>query len=225
MRINRYIAQASGLSRRAADQAIAEGRVLVNGAAPEPGHQVAPIDTVTLDGRPLSAAPTQTILLNKPVGYVVSRDGQGSDTVYSLLPPELQTLKPIGRLDKFSSGLLLLTNDGTLAQELTHPKHQKVKIYQIKLSQPLQPLHRQMIQDHGVLLEDGPSRFELERLPMDNEGKDSDDSTWQITMREGRNRQIRRTFLALGYGVSTLHRIQFGEYTLGNTPNGKYTLI
>jgi 23S rRNA pseudouridine2605 synthase len=219
MRLNRYIAQATGLSRRAADTAIAEGRVLVNGAVPSAGLSVSDDDTVELDNKTVRTAIMTTIILNKPVGYVVSRNGQGDQTVYDLLPPELHHLKPVGRLDKFSSGLLLLTNDGKLANELTHPRHRKSKVYEVRLSQPLQPLHRQMLQDHGVQLEDGPSRFELERI------QEGDEYQWRITMREGRNRQIRRTFLALGYGVSRLHRTGFGEYTLRDIAAGKYRTV
>lgn len=216
MRINKFIAQATGISRRAADRLIEEGAVLVNGQLPSSGHDVGDNDTVTYDGKRLRLANTRTIMLNKPAGYVVSRDGQGDPTVYDLLPAELHNLKPVGRLDKYSSGLLLLTNDGDLANQLTHPRYSKAKVYEIKLGQPLQPLHRQMISDHGVQLDDGPSRFELERL---HEGNDFE---WRITMREGRNRQIRRTFLALGYGITSLHRTQFGEYSLGTLSSSKY---
>src|SRR4051812_22727125 len=109
MRINKYIAQATGLSRRAADTAIAVGRVLVNQQLPSVGYDVRPDDSVTLDGIAITpAVNTITIILNKPTGYVVSREGQGSKTIYDLLPPEYHTLKPVGRLDKDSSGLLLL---------------------------------------------------------------------------------------------------------------------
>jgi 23S rRNA pseudouridine2605 synthase len=158
-------------------------------------------------------------MLNKPTGYVVSRDGQGSLTIYDLLPPELHSLKPIGRLDKDSSGLLLLTNDGQLAQELTHPKYQKTKIYEVTLSTPLQPLHRQMISDRGLQLTDGPSKLELERIT------DGNDKDWRVHMHEGRNRQIRRTFAALGYSVQTLHRTHFGSYVLGSTKPAAYKTV
>src|SRR5690606_9952597 len=124
---NKFIAQATGISRRAADKAVEQGRILVNGKVPESARQIEPSDTVTLDGSPVTAPDSShtTILLNKPVGYVCSRDGQGSRTVYDLLPPELHQLKSVGRLDKDSSGLLLMTTDGQLAYELTHPKFEK----------------------------------------------------------------------------------------------------
>lgn len=220
MRINKYVALATGMSRRAADQAIAAKRVQVNGDTPSAGQDITPEDRVTLDGGAITTdVKLQTIMLNKPVGYVCSRDGQGSQTIYDLLPPELHPLKPVGRLDKQSSGLLLLTNDGQLAHELTHPSKQKQKAYQVTLNKPLQPLHRQMISDHGVNLDDGPSKFELERQT------DGDDRSWVITMHEGRNRQIRRTFSALGYDVTSLHRTHFGSFTLGTLEVGAFRPI
>jgi 23S rRNA pseudouridine2605 synthase len=217
MRLNKYIAASSSLSRRKADEAIAAGRVVVNGQPAQQGQAVANTDVVTLDSRAITpAVNTVTIMLNKPPGIVVSRDGQGAQTIYDLLPPEYQHLNPIGRLDKYSSGLLLLTNDGTLAHELTHPSKQKTKVYQILLDKPLQPLHRQMISDHGLQLDDGPSKLQLERRT------EGDDIAWVVTMHEGRNRQIRRTFEALGYRVTHLHRTQFGPYALAGTRTGTY---
>lgn len=218
MRINKFIALCTGLSRRTADALILKGSVLVNGKLPTSGQDIATTDTVTLGGKPLHApAATQTILFNKPVGYIVSRDGQGSRTIYDILPRELHTLKPVGRLDKDSSGLLLLTNDGQLAQELTHPSNQKVKVYEVELDKPLQPLHRQMVSDNGLQLSDGLSRLELERI------RDGNDRAWRIRMHEGRNRQIRRTFAALGYMVVRLHRTHFGAYSLDGVRSGEYT--
>jgi len=207
------------MSRRAADSVIAVGRVLVNGKAPQTGQDIGESDIVTLDGERLRSNATQTIMFNKPAGYVTSRDGQGARTIYELLPAAVHHLKPVGRLDKNSSGLLLLTNDGNLAQTLTHPSHQKVKIYEVQLDKPLQPLHRQMIAEIGVTLEDGPSKFMLERV------REGDDRDWRVTMHEGRNRQIRRTFEALDYGVKRLHRTHFGGYQLTNLKPGDYKKV
>lgn len=220
MRLNKYVAGATELSRRAADIAIAEGRVTVNRQQPTQGQDVGPTDIVHLDGQVI--APTSekvTIILNKPAGYVVSRAGQGAETIYDLLPDEYQNLNPVGRLDKYSSGLLVLTNDGQLANELAHPSRQKRKVYEILLDKPLQPLHRQMIGDHGLQLEDGLSKLQLERQ------KEGDDIAWTVTMHEGRNRQIRRTFEALGYRVTHLHRTQFGEYYLKKLKKGETKVL
>ena len=178
MRINKYIAASTGLSRRAADKAVQDGRVEVNDAIVTVAVDITEQDTVRLDGQLLDSPKIEhtTILLNKPVGYVVSRDGQGSKTIYELLPLELAALKPVGRLDKDSSGLLLMTDDGQLAHQLTHPSFQKTKVYEIELDQPLQPLHRQMISDIGISLEDGPSKLGLERV------QDGNDRKWRVTM-------------------------------------------
>lgn len=220
MRINKFIALSTGMSRRAADSAIAAGRVKIDGQMATPGSSVSGICDVTLDGKTINLPPShQTIIFNKPAGYVVSRQGQGSKTIYDILPPTLHHLKPVGRLDKDSSGLLLLTSDGELAHQLTHPSFQKTKTYEATLDQPLQPLHRQMISDFGLQLEDGLSKLGLERLT------EGDDTRWQVTMHEGRNRQVRRTFAALGYTVVRLHRITFGTYTLDDLKPGEYKLL
>src|ERR1035437_2445612 len=215
MRINKYVAFASGMSRRSADKAIDDHHVLVNGVITEAGIQVSDQDTILLDDKPLRLPEeVTTILLNKPAGYICSRNGQGGKTIYDLLPIHMHKLKPVGRLDKDSAGLLLLTNDGQLANQLTHPSFQKIKIYKVELNKKLEPLHRQMITDMGIQLEDGPSKFNLERIDQDN------DKVWQVIMHEGRNRQVRRTFDALGYKVFKLHRTQFGNYELGTVKSG-----
>jgi 23S rRNA pseudouridine2605 synthase len=215
VRLNKFIASGTELSRRAADTAIAAGKVTVNGLPAGQGQDIGPDDVVALDGQEVThSTPKTTIMLNKPVGFVVSRQGQGSRTIYDILPSEYHQLNPIGRLDKDSSGLLLLTNDGELANALTHPSYQKRKVYEVTLNKPLQPLHRQMISDHGLQLDDGLSKLQLERQQDDN------DLAWTVSMHEGRNRQIRRTFDALGYNVVKLHRLQIGDYTLGNLPQG-----
>jgi 23S rRNA pseudouridine2605 synthase len=221
MRINVFLAKATGISRRRADVIIQDGRVKINGTVVSSGGQVNEAhDVVMLDSKMLILPEaTTTIVLNKPIGYVCSRDGQGSRTIYELLPKELQNLKTVGRLDKDSSGLILLTDDGALTQKLTHPSFQKTKIYEIKLGGPLKALHRQMIADIGIQLADGPSRLSLERI------KDSNDRAWRVTMREGRNRQIRRTFASLGYQVAELRRTHFGPYTLGNLKLGAFRPI
>lgn len=216
MRLNVFIASATGISRRAADKAVEAGRVRVNNLIPPAGQKVAAGDTVTLDGTSIMpAAQHITLMLNKPVGYVCSREGQGSRTVYDLLPAKYHQLKPIGRLDKNSSGLLLLTNDGQLAHQLTHPSKQKMKVYEVMLDKTLQPLHQQMISDHGVELDDGPSKFTIQK----------EDNYLIVSMREGRNRQIRRTFAAMGYKVAKLHRTYFANYHLGDLVIGQIKIV
>lgn len=219
MRLNRFIANATGMSRRAADQAIEQGSVSVDGRTAEKGQDLASDAVVTLNGKALSLPKRHTtIMLNKPAGYIVSREGQGSKTIYELLPPDLQRLKPVGRLDKDSSGLLLLTDDGALAQELTHPKHQKEKSYEVELNKPLSHSDKTKI-EQGITLDDGVSSFKLEPT---SPGQHN----WRVTMHEGRNRQIRRTFGALGCEVTKLHRTRFGKYSLPrNLHSGNYRSI
>lgn len=218
MRINKFVSQSSHLSRRAADIAIHNGRVHVDGRVANVGDIVSDNNVITLDGILLRATTAHTtIMLHKPVGYVCSRDGQGSKTIYDLLSSDLQQLNPVGRLDKDSSGLLLLTNDGDLANKLSHPRYEKEKVYIVTLDKPLDPLGKQAI-EKGIPLGDGISKLQLTLIRRD--GK-----VWQVNMHEGRNRQIRRTFAALNYEVTYLHRTQFGPYVLGALPLGDFQKI
>ena len=154
--------------------------------------------------------------MNKPVGYVCSRRAQGNaPTLYKLLPKEYRKLKTVGLLDKDSSGLILLTNDGDFDFQMTNPKFHKEKIYEVELNKPLEPLHQQMISDFGVMLEDGPSKFSVIH----------EDNKYTVILSEGRNRQIRRTFAALGYRVTSLHRTRFGKYQLTGLEPGKYAIL
>lgn len=219
-RLNKYLAFHLGLSRREADDLIAKSVVQVNEKTALLGGRVEENDIVTVNGKPVARKQHYTYLaFHKPIGYVSSRKQQGDNpTLYDLLPKEYHSLKPVGRLDKDSSGLLLLTDDGGFAFEMTHPKFYKVKKYEVSVHKALEPLHQQMISDYGIQLEDGPSKLSLERAS-DNR-KD-----WIVTMREGRNRQIRRTFLALGYTVTRLHRTDFGKYSLGELSPGFFAQI
>lgn len=225
MRINKFLALATGISRRTADRIIESGRVTINGSPANLGYDISVTDKVRLDDRLIDTivastkAVLYTIMLHKPIGYVVSRNGQGSKTIYDLLPSQYHHLKSIGRLDKNSSGLLLLTNDGQLAFQLTHPSKQKTKVYEITLDRKLVSSHQQMISKGGVLLEDGISRLSLHG-PLDLE-----DKRWRVVMQEGRNRQIRRTFQHLGYTVTAIHRTAFGNYKLGDLSSGHIEIL
>ncbi|MDQ3123201.1 MAG: rRNA pseudouridine synthase [bacterium] len=216
MRLNQFLARHTDLSRRSADVAISEGRVEIDDILARLGDTVIDSDSVTLDGHKIiDRVKTQTIMLHKPVGYVCSRAGQGNKTIYDLLPAELKHLNPVGRLDKDSSGLILLTNDGELANQLTHPRNKKAKRYEVNLDKPLPPLHQQIISNTGIELEDGVSQLKLRPL---NKSR----VQWEVIMHEGRNRQIRRTFDTLGYKVTNLHRTNFGEYRLQKLAYGEY---
>lgn len=215
-RLNKHLALQLGISRREADNFISQGRVRINGEVAILGARIKETDAISFNNKPLTAdVAYRYFLFHKPVGYVCSRRAQGDiPTIYSMLPDSFHPLKPVGRLDKDSSGLLLLTNDGDFAYQMTHPKFRKQKTYQVRLDAELAPLHQQMINDYGVQLEDGPSKLTLERMSETNRIQ------WQVTMSEGRNRQIRRTFGALGYTVAGLHRTQFGAYSIGELKAG-----
>ena len=216
-RLNKFLAERIGVSRREADDLIAAGKITIDGKKAELGARLDKNNKVCYNG---SIIPFETdylyIAMNKPVGYVCSRRAQGNaPTIYELLPKEYQKLKTVGRLDKDSSGLILLTNDGDFAFKHTHPKFKKEKIYEVELDKPLEPLHQQMISDYGVMLDDGPSKFVIIH----------DNNQYIVKLSEGRNRQIRRTFAALGYKVEKLHRTNFGVYQLSGLKPGEYVIL
>jgi 23S rRNA pseudouridine2605 synthase len=214
VRLNKFLAERLGISRREADDLIAEKQIQVNGKVAILGKTIDFSDEVCYNG---GIVPHESALvyvaLNKPRGYVSSRRAQGeAPTLYELLPEEYRALKTVGRLDKESSGLILLTNDGDFAFQMTHPSFKKVKIYEVELDKALAPLHQQMVADFGVELADGRSRLGL----TDMGGR----KKWRVEMSEGKNRQIRRTFGALGYTVIDLCRVQFGKYVIGELKSG-----
>ena len=218
-RLNKYIATNFGVSRREADNLISAGKVLVNNKPAEIGMQINDDDIVGVDGKKVERDKLIYLALNKPTNYVCSRRRQGdTPTIYEILPEKYQSLKSVGRLDKNSSGIILLTNDGDFAFRMTHPSFVKTKIYEVRIDRALEPLHQQMIADFGVQLADGRSQLGLEKL-------DDDRTFWRITMNEGRNRQIRRTFDALGYKVTELHRTNFGPYGLDGLETGNFTEV
>ena len=209
-RLNKFLALHLGISRRQADELIEKGRISINGKTAQLGERFKAGDEIKLGEKIISKTHEEKkyVIFNKPRGYVCSRKKQGeNETIYAILPKEFSVLKPVGRLDKDSSGILLLTNDGDFAFQMTHPKFRKVKEYLVSLDTPLQPIHQQMIADFGINLPDGKSQLGLERL-------DDSRKNWKVIMSEGRNRQIRRTFSAIGYEVEELHRTVFGSYIL-----------
>ena len=220
LRLNKFLAERLGISRRQADDLIAAGKISVSGKTAVLGEHIDKNDKVCYNGKIVPHAVSFLYLaLNKPVGYVCSRKRQGeAPTIYELLPKKYQSLKTVGRLDKDSSGLILLTNDGDFAFSHTHPKFAKEKRYEVTLDRDLEPLHQQIISDFGVDLPDGKSRLGLSHL-------DDGRKKWLVIMSEGRNRQIRRTFAAIGYQVKALYRIQFGKYQLSGLESGKFVEV
>ncbi len=220
IRLNKFLAESLGVSRREADDLIAAGKILVDEKPAVLGLRIDKNNKVCYNGKIVPFDVGYVYLaLNKPAGYVCSRKRQGEfPTIYELLPEKYHALKTVGRLDKDSSGLILLTNDGDFAFRMTHPSFVKTKVYEVKLDRMLEPLHQQMIADFGIDLPDGRSQLGLEKL-------DDQRKKWRVTMTEGRNRQIRRTFGALGYTVVKLHRTDFGAYHLDGLKSGKFVEV
>ncbi len=216
MRINQFLAQALGISRRTADKEIEDGNVRIGHAKAKLGDQVTEKDKVQFKGeevRNTRLTPT-TIMLNKPEGYITSRkvDETGSPTVMELLPPELQHLRPVGRLDKESCGLLLLTDDGDLLYRSTHPKFEVEKEYLVEFETPL-TLAEIAMWKKGMKLIDGIARADkIERI-----GRH-----FRITLHQGKNRQIRRMAGKTGNKVNYLERTRSGEVSLGNLKVGEW---
>lgn len=212
MRLNKFLALARGISRRQADELISAGRVSVNGGPTRLGQVLAPADQVVVDDKVVTTPPLVYLALHKPAGYVCSRHGQGAPTIYELLPKRYHDLKSVGRLDKDTSGLLMLSNDGDWAQRLTHPKYAKAKTYELELDRELSSADQSKLTS-GVKLEDGLSQVEF----LSGGG-----TKHTIRLRQGRNRQIRRSFAALGYQVTRLHRREFGRYRLNGLKSGEF---
>src|SRR5690606_16748850 len=220
LRLQAYLARAGVASRRASEELIREGRVRVNGRTAELGARVAVgRDRVELDGRELRLQRTEWIALNKPTGYVTTReDPGGRKTVYDLLPPQFHHLFHVGRLDRDSSGLLLLTNDGETANRLLHPRYGTTKEYLADVvGAPDGRALRQMVK--GVRLEDGLAHAVSAELAG---ALDEDVFRLRVVMEEGRNREVRRMLEALGYPVRRLFRRRFGPIEIGRLRPGRW---
>jgi 23S rRNA pseudouridine2605 synthase len=216
MRLAKFLAIAGVASRRAAEQIIWAERVTVNGEpVTDPARDVTGADVVLVDGEPVQAAADRVVyVLNKPPGVVsTASDPQGRPTVVSLISSE-HRLYPVGRLDADTTGLLLLTNDGDLAYRLTHPSFEVPRTYRARVTRPpvrdstLRALRR------GVTLEDGPTApARVRRLAAD---------VIELTIHEGRKRQVKRMCEAVGHPVRRLERIAFGPLTLNDLPAGAH---
>jgi 23S rRNA pseudouridine2605 synthase len=215
-RLNQYLASTGVASRRAAEELIRAGRVTVNGEVAGLAVRVGPHDDVRLDGQPLAAQETQVLLLHKPAGVITTaRDTHGRRTVLDLVPGAVR-LFPVGRLDRDTTGALLLTNDGDLAHRLMHPRHGVPKTYLADLrgrpsDTSLDQLRR------GVELEDGPTApAQVER---------AGPSSIRITIHEGRNRQVRRMCDAIGHPVVRLHRERYATLGVGDLEPGEWRAV
>lgn len=217
-RIAKFLARAGVASRRDAEKIIAEGRVAVNGTTLDtPAFKVTPEDIVTLDGKPVAAGEaTRLWIYHKPRGLVTThKDPQGRPTVFQSLPPGLPRVISVGRLDLNSEGLLLLTNDGELARRLELPSSGWARRYRVRIfGKPSEATIASM--GRGVTVEDvnyGPVQVAVDREQGSN--------CWIIvTLREGKNREIRKLFEHFGHSVSRLIRTSYGPFQLGQLPEG-----
>jgi pseudouridine synthase len=213
VRLNRYLASAGVGSRRAVDELIRAGRVTVNGEVGELGAAVGDGDVVAVDGRPVAPQELAYLMLHKPSGVVTTAsDPQNRRTVVDLVESP-QRVYPVGRLDRDTTGLLLLTNDGELANRLAHPRHGVDKTYVVEVEgDPPSDAIRRLAE--GVELDDGPTapararRLGAGRL--------------ELVIHEGRNRQVRRMCEAVGHPVRRLHRTAYGPLELGALAPGRW---
>lgn len=221
VRLNKYIADAGVCSRREADKLITEGRIKVNGTVTtEMGLKVSREDVVTFDDKPLRKEKLVYILLNKPKDFITTtKDPKERKTVMELVKNACdERIYPVGRLDRMTTGLLLLTNDGELAEKLLHPSKNVTKIYQAELDKPLDELDFERIMK-TVELEDGP-------VPVRDLAYVTEDKMdVGIEIHLGKNRIVRRLFEHLGYEVKKLDRVSFAGLTKRDLPRGKWRFL
>jgi 23S rRNA pseudouridine2605 synthase len=215
MRLNRFLAAAGLGSRRHCDEIIAAGRVTINGrVCTDFSAQPAEGDHVKVGGKLVRTERSLYIMLHKPAGFVSTRsDPNARNTIFDLLPPKFPRLFNIGRLDAQTEGLLILTNDGDLAQRLTHPRYKVEKEYEVTLDRPWDPSLAVKLRS-GIVLDGQKARIENVRVIRP--------TRLRVVMRQGINRQIRRMFFELGYEVEKLIRTRVGHLRLGDLPRGHW---
>ena len=217
-RLNKYLASCGVASRRACDALVQEGHVEINGQPVlNPAHSVMPGDHVKVDGRRVAARENNVIMMHKPRGLVCTkRDELGRNTIYELLPGNLQHLHHVGRLDRESEGLLVMTNDGTLSQSLIHPSKNVEKEYIVTANQTISDDHLDLFLS-GLYTEEGKLKAEeVERLSP---------RRIRMVLITGHKRQIRMMFKTVGYTVQRLVRIRIGSFELNDIPPGKWRPI
>ncbi|MFW5998125.1 MAG: pseudouridine synthase [Halanaerobiaceae bacterium] len=219
-RLQKYMAHAGVASRRKSEEIIAEGRVEVNGrVVTEMGTKINPEkDEIKVDGKVINKEKVVYILLNKPEGFVTTVDDpQGRKTVLDLINDIPQRIYPVGRLDRDTSGLLLLTNDGELTYKLTHPSYEINKRYMVVVSGSVSKKDLNKL-EQGIELDDGltaPAQVKLIN-------KNNKTTIFSLTIHEGRNRQIRRMCYKIGHEVKELTRVAIGFLTINNLKTGNY---
>ena len=221
-RLNKFIASSGLCSRRKADEYITEGKVTVNGKViVELGFQIGTKDVVKLSGKIIKPQKLDYYRFYKPAGYITTSDDEkGRKTIYDVIPPELKHLKPVGRLDKDSAGLIIMTNDGELINQMTHPSLKIPKIYLVQINNKITPEDGEKMYN-GIEIETdtGEKRTAYaEVFPVEITNKSS---MLRVTLYQGINRQIRKMFAALGFEVISLKRIQHATITIDGLKRGQ----
>lgn len=219
MRLQKFLSRTGVASRREAERLIQAGRVRVNGSVvTELGSLVDPdLDRVEVDGRTVREAALRWVMLHKPPGVLTTRrDPGGGQVVYDLLPPELRDLRYVGRLDRDTEGLLLLTTDGDLLHRLTHPSFEVEREYWAKVKGTVESATLERLA-RGVALEDGPARAKRAWRPR---GAPVDEL--RLVLTEGRKREVRRLLMAVDHPVVRLRRERYGPVSLGSLPRGSW---
>lgn len=221
-RLNKYIASSGLCSRRKADELIESGVVMVNGKkVTELGFSVKPKDKVFVNGKLIHPVKHEYYRFYKPAGYITTaEDEKGRKTIYDLLPESLHKLRPVGRLDKDSTGLIILTNDGDLINELTHPSAKVPKLYRVSINGKISQNDINKMYK-GIEIEPGKIAYaQVDVLDFDNTS-----TVMEIVLHQGLNRQIRKMFEHLGFEVVTLKRIQHATITLDGLKRGEFKPI
>lgn len=215
-RLQKFLARAGVASRRKSEGLISEGRVFVNGKRAELGSSVSREDEVSVDGTKIVGqrkGDLVTYMLNKPAGYVTTLDDEKKRKTVMELVPDIPGLHPVGRLDMESEGLLLLSTDGELTQQMTHPKFGHEKTYRVWTDKGTLGAPALGILERGVELDDGKAKAIVAKLA---------DGGCELVLGEGRKRQVRRMLAAVGYRVKRLVRTKVGRLELGGLPPGQY---
>lgn len=219
MRINKYLAQCGVASRRDCDKLVADGRVTVNGRPADVGADVEEGDVIKVDGKVVTLKKNEYYILHKPKGYLCTvSDDKGRKTVMDILGSSVGRVYPVGRLDYDSEGLLILTTDGELAQHLTHPSNEVPKTYVVKVEGRLTEADLNPIRS-GIEIEGG---YVTKKCRAHIIETNRDFTRVEITLREGKNREIRKMFAAIGKEVTLLKRTKVGELSLRGLDRGAF---
>lgn len=218
-RLDKLLSSLGYCSRRDVSKLLRSGIVLVNGQPAKSADQKVEAEHVTYEGQPLDPGPGMLIMLHKPAGFICSHSDAG-ESVFDLLPRRFDCRNPllscVGRLDKDTTGLLLLTDDGELLHKLTSPKHHTAKVYRVELEKDLQGNEGKVFASGELMLEEEDSPLLPAEMQVLNE------RTALLTLHEGRYHQVKRMFLALDNKVVKLHRVSVGEYELGDLAEGSW---